>query len=82
MHVVSPCCGGEFCGICYRAGKGKVDATHKVGEEQLPGEPEEIRHNWTQYVCCQHFQEIFGLGPECWPELMAPREKFQRAGLV
>lgn len=65
MHAVEPYCGGEFCGLCFREGLGKVEATHKVGEESQP--ENEIRHNWTQYVCCRHFQMIFNLDTNCWP---------------
>jgi len=61
MHPVSDCCNGEQCGMCWRSSDPptKVQATHKVGEEILPGE-NEMRHNYTQYVCCEHFKQIFG----------------------
>lgn len=32
-HFVSACCGGGWCGMCWREGKEKVPASHKVGEE-------------------------------------------------
>ena len=72
MHEVPAYCGGEICGMCLRAEESEASpATHKVGEESQPDD--EIRHNWTQYVCCKHFQLIFGLGAECWPQPMIPR---------
>lgn len=59
MHFVSKSCVGEFCGMCYRA-EGRILATHKVGEEILHDDPNQNRHNYTQYVCCEHFKMIFG----------------------
>lgn len=52
---VSPCCQGEFC----HCGE---EAVKKVGEEWLPGEPEENqhRHNLTAYVCAKHYAELMG----------------------
>lgn len=61
-HFVSKSCRGEHCGICYRQGQ-RRPATHKVGEEILSDWYEQHTagplHNLTQYVCCQHFAEIF-----------------------
>ena len=61
MHFVSECCKGEKCGMCHRDSNVMTEtpATHKVGEEILPDEPQ-MRHNYTQYVCCEHFKKIFG----------------------
>jgi len=58
-HFVSVSCGGEICGMCYRERKQTVPATHKVGEE-LPDDYPTMRHNATQYVCCDHFASIMG----------------------
>lgn len=56
-HYISARAGGEKCGMCFREGR-SIDALHKVGEEGLTTGP--IRHNLTQYLCCQHFGEVFG----------------------
>lgn len=71
-HFISSSCAGEYCthetllGICGKA------ATHKVGEEipnDYPANDENLpitirlhiqRHNFTAYVCCEHFGAIFG----------------------
>jgi hypothetical protein len=45
--------------VCLINNCGK-DATHKVGEEILNGDPNPIRHNLTNYVCCRHYKMIFG----------------------
>jgi hypothetical protein len=47
---------GETC-LINNCGR---DATHKVGEEILPGDPNGLRHNLTNYVCCRHYKMIFG----------------------
>jgi hypothetical protein len=49
---------GEICGLCFRDGQKKVEATHKVQEELPIGAPS--THELTQYVCCVHFEKIFG----------------------
>jgi hypothetical protein len=59
MHWISASCGGEKCGMCWRAGN-STPATHKVGEEIPHDDPNQMRHNFTQYVCCEHFKQIFG----------------------
>lgn len=59
-HPVYASCGGEKCGICYRAGDKDVPARHKVGEEILDDDPVPVRHNLTQYVCCRHYVMIVG----------------------
>jgi hypothetical protein len=79
-HFVSPSCRGERCGMCHREGR-RVDATHKVGEEFLYGMSSEIdleaeeavdpykttvRHNLTQYLCCEHFAAVMGPLAEAW----------------
>ncbi len=66
-HFVSCSCGGERC-YCGN------DATHKVGEE-IPHDEKDsypeplkglsIRHNFTQYVCCQCFTNIMGNAVFC-----------------
>ena len=68
MHFVSACCQGEICGMCYRetvnpdnlTQRVRIPATHKVGEEILHDDPNQMTHNLTQYVCCKHFQAIVG----------------------
>lgn len=54
-HVVSPSCGGEHCRVCGKP------ATHKVGEETR-----QRRHNYTAYVCCECFGNIFGPMAQQW----------------
>ena len=68
MHQIEPYCKGEICGMCKRENDwfDEIPATHKVGEESKPDN--EMRHNWTQYVCCHHFQKIFNLGTDCCPD--------------
>lgn len=39
-------------------------ATHKVGEE-IPIDDPERRHNFTVYVCCHHFAQLFGNAVFC-----------------
>ena len=53
-HFVSQSCKGVSCRICG------APATHKVGEEIMHDDPMPSRHNFTAYVCCQHFVDIFG----------------------
>jgi hypothetical protein len=69
-HFVSPTCKGERC----RCGN---EATHKVGEEIPPDEPNTNgpawngipdRHNFTAYVCCACFAQLFGRAVFCGPE--------------
>ena len=57
-HFVSCTCEGERCSICGEP------ATHKVGEE-VGFDDFEIRHNFTAYVCCEHFRMIFGPAVFC-----------------
>ncbi len=57
-HFVGASAVGELCGMCYRAGTPGVPATHKVGEE-IPRDAKGFGHNLTQYVCCEHFGQIF-----------------------
>jgi hypothetical protein len=54
LHFVSKTCIGERCSICGEP------ATHKVGEEIAAGDPLPARHNFTAYVCCDHFRMIMG----------------------
>lgn len=67
MHFVSGTCNGESCSICG------APATHKVGEEIPYNEPKSEfagyefgRHNFTAYVCCEHFGMIFGRVARQW----------------
>lgn len=53
-HFVSTSCEGEKCSIC------KKPATHKVAEVILHDDPNKMRHEFTAYVCCEHFKLIFG----------------------
>jgi hypothetical protein len=55
-HFVSATCRGERCSVCG------ATATHKVGEEIQPDDPDRHRHNLTAYLCCEHFGLV--LGPE------------------
>jgi hypothetical protein len=65
-HFVSESCRGEFCVMCRLnsadLGRGVAPATHKVGEEILHDDPNPQRHNLTAYLCCSHFQQLFGAG--------------------
>jgi hypothetical protein len=54
-----------------------IPATHKVGEEIMPDDPFYIRHNLTQYVCCEHFQKIMGI--TCDPVLKAGTHDTRRS---
>ena len=58
-HFVSGSCGGESCSMCG------AQATHKVGEEIQWDDPQQLRHNFTAYVCCDHFRAIFGSAVPC-----------------
>ena len=61
MHSVSESCAGEVCGPCLReAANNRVPATHKVSEETAADDPNQVRHNLTQYVCCSCFIELMG----------------------
>lgn len=59
-HFVSATCGGELCGMCWRATQAEIPATHKIGETVPPDYPGFRGHSLTQYVCCKHFGELFG----------------------
>lgn len=72
----SDSCIGEQCRMCSN------DATHKIGEELnthitysnlMELMKAEVRHNFTAYVCCFHFNEIFGVRSYC--EDLAKKEK-------
>lgn len=58
QHFVSASCGAQIC-------KCGAQATHKVGEEIPSDEPPPYRHNFTAYVCCTHFKQIFGSAVFC-----------------
>lgn len=60
-HFVSATCEGETCTMCEVL----TPATHKVGEEIASDDPNGYRHNYTAYVCCKHFQQIFGSYVPC-----------------
>jgi hypothetical protein len=77
-HFISATCQGEFCSICLMigesAGGGREPATHKVGEEiaydepipeLFPGFKTPDRHNFTAYLCCEHFRWIMGRAVFC-----------------
>lgn len=56
-HFVNPTSEHCMCG---------APATHKVGEEIPHNEPSPWgRHNFTAYVCCTHFRELFGPAVFC-----------------
>jgi hypothetical protein len=78
-HFVSASCGGEKCSMCGR------QATHKVGEEISHDDPSNakvmdggsivvirMRHNFTAYICCEHFMAIFGGAVPCRPTTDTP----------
>jgi hypothetical protein len=67
-RFVSSSCVGEVCSLCG------APATHKVGEEIAHDDPAWqrvlghtilTRHNYTAYVCCEHFRAIFGNAVTC-----------------
>ena len=60
-HFVSTRCNGEKCRIC------KKPAAHKVGEEIPSDDPFQQRHEFTAYVCCEHFRLIMGNAVFCPP---------------
>lgn len=59
-HFISSSCVGERCSLCG------APATHKVGEEIPWDDPNQIRHNFTAYVCCEHFTQIMGKATGCY----------------
>ena len=55
LHKIHPCCKGEIC----QCGK---TAEHKISE--VIQDPEDIRHEYTAYVCCVCFtQALSGKKP-------------------
>lgn len=58
-HFVSATCEGVGCSMC------DSPATHKVGEEIAYDDPNKNRHNYTAYVCCNHFKMILGSAVPC-----------------
>jgi uncharacterized protein DUF3310 len=66
-HFVSESCQGEICGICIRTNSAQVSATHKVGEEIATDDPNQVRHNLTNYLCCAHFTMVMGRATGCPP---------------
>lgn len=36
-------------------------ASHKVGEEIFPDDPNPVRHEFTSYLCCYCFSSVMGL---------------------
>lgn len=61
-HFVSKSTIDERCSICGEP------ATHKVGEIIPHDDPFNLRHNFTAYVCCDHFKQIFGGAVFCEKE--------------
>lgn len=60
FHFVSATTIGEKCFMCGK------NASHKVGEEIANDDPFlNRRHNFTSYVCCEHFAKIFGKAVFC-----------------
>ncbi len=51
---VSKSCHGETCSMCGKP------AAAKVGEEIFDDDPHPYRHNFTAYVCADHFAQIMG----------------------
>ena len=69
-HFVSASCQGEKCNVCAQLEIPILrDATHKVGEEILFDDPQQIRHNLTAYVCCSCFRNIMGPAVPCRNEV-------------
>jgi hypothetical protein len=66
-HHVSASCEGEICGPCFREWKVRCPARHKLVEEIPYGDPNPIRDELTQYVCCEHFRLIVGGAAPCRP---------------
>lgn len=50
---VSGTCKGEVCTLCGK------DAANKIGEEIPCDDPFVNRHNFTAYVCREHFVSLF-----------------------
>lgn len=69
MHFVSSTTKGEICRITvYESSMVwpcDAPATHKIGEEIAFDDPFAARHNFTTYVCCDHFREIMGNAVFC-----------------
>ena len=63
-HFVSASCKGEKCPICHRSGI-ISDASHKVGEEIPHDDPNQMRHNLTQYLCCNCYSMVMGRATGC-----------------
>lgn len=59
-HFVSGSCKGELCGLCLRHKSRREPATHKVAEEIPHDDPNQNRHELTNYVCCECFVLIMG----------------------
>ncbi len=51
---VCPYLEGARCSVCRKR------ATHKIGEEKCHDDPFPHRHNFTNYVCCEHFRMVLG----------------------
>lgn len=54
-HFTSEYCIGEKCRICGK------EATHKVSEVIFDDDPNPFRHEYTSYICREHFKMIFGV---------------------
>lgn len=66
-HFISTSCRSESCRIC------KTPATHKIGEEVPNGKSLWTGHEFTAYVCCEHFRLLMGPAVFC-PELAVRAE--------
>ncbi len=89
LHYVASTTKGERCMRCTNT------ANHKVGEEisqeealwiatQAANEAIPImRHNFTAYLCCVHFRELFGSAVFCtYAELWDSRSNIQQPNRV
>lgn len=52
------CAGGEVCRICG------IPAQRKVEEVIFDDDPMPNRHNYSAYVCLEHFNAIMGIRPK------------------
>lgn len=51
---------GEFCMHCQHFRGRRTPATHKVEESAVD------RHGMSAYLCCDHFQHLFGPSAKSW----------------
>lgn len=81
-HWVSATVQGEICSTARKHQGGVALATHKVGEEVPPDDPNMFRHNLTGYVCCLCFRELLGQGACQLTMLPALTPKLPPAGMT